>query len=215
MIRVLRTPIHRQTLPRNARRPARRQGCAKSRSERESATMRYSDFYSDDDPSPLASPRRSAINPGLYLSHFPGISRLDLRIESASTQLMGVDHGGTFLYWSVEYHDANTNKGTLFGNATGRDGRSYQGWSTYHLSGETSIQLSYRDVKASSSFLPGGGTQSDASTHLLWKVHRNLQLDAFVQYERWLIPALKATAEHNVTGQVQLTFNPKWRIHAD
>src|SRR6185503_6192207 len=40
MIRVLRTPIHRQTLPRNARRPARRQGCAKSRSERESATMR-------------------------------------------------------------------------------------------------------------------------------------------------------------------------------
>jgi membrane-associated phospholipid phosphatase len=176
----------------------------------------YSDFYSDDDPSPLASPRRSAMNPGLYLSHFPGISRLDLRIESASTQLMGaVDHGGTFLYFSTEYHDANTNKGILFGNATGRDGRSYQGWSTYHLSAGTSIQLSYREVKASSSFLPGGGTQSDAGTHLLWKVHRNLQVDAFVQYERWLIPALKPTAEHNVTGQLQLTFNPKWRIHAD
>lgn len=176
----------------------------------------YSDFYSDDDPSPLASPRRSAINPGLYLSHFPGISRLDLRIESASTQLMGaVDHGGTFLYYSVEYHDANTNKGVLFGNATGRDGRSYQGWSTYHLSGETSIQLSYRQVKASSSFLPGGGTQSDASTHLLWKVHPNVQVDAFVQYERWLIPALKATAEHNVTGQLQLTYTPKWRVHSD
>jgi len=175
----------------------------------------YSDSYSDDDPSPLASPRRSAMNPGLYLSHFPGISRLDLRIESASTQLMGVDHGGTFLYYSVEYHDANTNKGVLFGNATGRDGRSYQGWSTYHLSAETSIQLSYRDVKASSSFLPGGGTQSDASTHLLWRVHGNLQVDAFVQYERWLIPALKPTAEHNVTGQLQLTFTPNWRIHAD
>jgi hypothetical protein len=163
----------------------------------------------------LASPRRSAINPGLYLSHFPGISRLDLRVESASTQLMGVDHGGTFLYYSVEYHDANTNKGVLFGNATGRDARSYQGWSTYHLSGATSIQLSYREVKASSLFLPGGGTQSDASTHLLWKVRQNLQVDAFVQYERWLIPALKATAEHNVTGQLQLTFNPKWRIHSD
>ena len=176
----------------------------------------YSDFYSDDDPSPLASPRRSAINPGLYLSHFPGITRLDLRIESASTQLMGaVDHGGTFLYYSLEYHDSNTSKGVLFGNATGRDGRSYQGWSTYHLSAETSIQLSYRDVKASSLFLPGGGTQSDASTHLLWKVHRNLQVDAFVQYERWLIPALNPTAEHNVTGQLQLMFIPKWRIHGD
>ena len=175
----------------------------------------YSDFYSDDDPSPLASPRRSAISPGLYLSHFPGLSRLDLRVESASTQLMGADHGGTFLYFSTEYHDANTNKGFLFGNATGRDGRSYQGWSTYHLSGETSIQLSYREVKASSSFLPGGGTQSDASTHLLWKVRPELHLDAFVQYERWLIPALKPTAEHNVTGQLQITFTPKWRIHAD
>jgi membrane-associated phospholipid phosphatase len=175
----------------------------------------YSDFYSDDDPSPLASPRRSAINPGLYLSHFPGLSRLDLRVESASTQLMGVDHGGTFLYYSVEYHDSNTNKGVLFGNATGRDGRSYQGWSTYHLSAGTSIELSYREVKASSLFLPGGGTQSDASTHLLWRIRRDLQVDAFVQFERWLIPALKPTAEQNVTGQLQLTFNPKWRIHAD
>jgi membrane-associated phospholipid phosphatase len=175
----------------------------------------YSDFYSDDDPSPLASPRRSAMNPGLYLSHFPGISRLDLRIESVSTQLMGVDHGGTFLYYSLEYHDSNTNKGLLFGNATGRDDRSYQGWSTYHLSPETSIQIGYREVKASSSFLPGGGTQSDASTHLLWRVRSNLHLDAFVQYERWLIPALKPTAEHNVTGQLQLTFTPNWRIHTD
>ena len=50
---------------------------------------------------------------------------------------------------------------------------------------------------------------------LLWNVHPDLLLDAFVQYERWLIPALKPTAEHNVTGQVQLTFTPKWRIHAD
>ena len=176
----------------------------------------YGDFYSDDDPSPLASPRRGAMSPGLYLSHFPGISRLDLRVESASTQLMGaVDHGGTFLYFSTEYHDANTNKGILFGNATGRDGRSYQAWSTYHLSAGTSIELSYREVKASSLFLPGGGTQSDASTHLLWRVRPNLHLDAFVQYERWLIPALKPTAENNVTGQMQLTFTPNWRIHAD
>ena len=176
----------------------------------------YGDFYSDDDPSPLASPRRGAMNPGLYLSHFPGMSRLDLRVESASTQLMGaVDHSGTFLYFSTEYHDSNTNKGSLFGNATGRDGRSYQGWSTYHLSAETSIELSYREVKASSLFLPGGGTQSDASTHLQWRVRHDLHLNAFLQYERWLIPALKPTAEHNVTGQMQLTFTPKWRIHAD
>ncbi|MGZ4840155.1 MAG: capsule assembly Wzi family protein [Candidatus Angelobacter sp.] len=103
----------------------------------------------------------------------------------------------------------------MFGNPTGRDGRSYQAWSTYHLSAETSIHIAYREVKASSLFLPGGGTQSNASTHLLWRVRPDLHLDAFVQYERWLIPTLRPAAERNVTGQLQLTFIPKWRLHAD
>jgi hypothetical protein len=175
----------------------------------------YSEFYSDDDPSPLASPRRSAMNPGIYLTHFPGIPKLDFRIEAASTQLLGVDHGGTFLYFSTEYHDSNLNKGFLFGNPTGRDGRSYLGWSTYHFSATTDLQLAYRDTKISSLFLPGGGTQSDASARFRWEASRKLDVNAFVQYERWLIPSLQPAAQQNVTGRLELTFHPKWQLHAN
>jgi Capsule assembly protein Wzi/PAP2 superfamily len=169
----------------------------------------YSDFYSDDDPSPLANPRRAAINPGLYLTHLPRIAKLDLRVETVSTQsLTAADRGGVFLYWNTNYHDSNTNKGYLFGNQTGRDGRTYQAWSTYHFSAATSLQLGYRDTRASNVFIPGGGTQSDASTRFQWQVHRQWSVNAFVQYERWLIPVLHPTAQRDVTTSLQLTFSP-------
>jgi hypothetical protein len=176
----------------------------------------YSDSYSDDDPSPLANPRRAAVNPGLYFSHLPALPKLDLRVEAVSTQsLTSLDRGGFFFYFNTQYHDANVNQGNLFGNPTGRDGRSYQAWSTYHFSAFTNLQFSFREVKASNVFLPGGGTQSDASTRFLWRVRPGWSVDAFVQYERWLIPALRSTVQQNVTGRVQLTFEPKWQIHSD
>jgi Capsule assembly protein Wzi len=173
----------------------------------------YLDSYSDDDPSPLASPRRAAINPGLYLSHFPAISKLDLRVEAVSTEsLTAVDRTGQFLYFNNQYHDANTNGGNLFGNPTGRDGRSYYGSSTYHFSAQSSLQFSYRDVKASTNFLPGGGTQNDGAARLIWQASPTVAIDTFVQVERWLIPALKPGVQHDVTGALQLTYTPHWRI---
>jgi len=177
----------------------------------------YSDMYSDDDPSPIANPRRAAVNPGLYLSHFPKISRLDLRVEASSTQLMtSVDRGPTFLYYNNQYRDANTNKGLLFGNQTGRDGRSYQGWTTYHFSPVTTLQFSYRQVKtANNSSIPGGGTQVDGFSRLVWQMRPNVSMDAFLQYERYLIPVVLPTAQHNVTGQIQLRYTPHLGVHAD
>lgn len=173
----------------------------------------YVDSYSDDDPSPLANPRRAAINPGLYLSHLPGVSRLDFRFEAVSTQsLTSVDRSGQFLYFNNQYHDANTNSGVLFGNQTGRDGRSYQGWTTYHFAPQTWLQLSYRDVKASSGFLPGGGTQNDASAAFVWQLRKALSVQASVNGERWLIPSLKPGTEHNVTGSIGLEYTPHWRV---
>jgi hypothetical protein len=180
--------------------------------------MIYSDMYSDDDPSPLANPRRAAVKPGFYVSHLPGFQKMDLRGETVSTQVLtSTDQGGSFLYWNFRYHDSNTNKGYLFGNQTGRDGRTYQVWSTYHFSAVTSLQFSYRDTKASAiqnpitgaMWLPGGGTQSDASGRFRWQVRRDWSVDAFVQYERWLIPVLQPTAQHDVTGSLQLTFRPR------
>lgn len=174
----------------------------------------YSDSYSDDDPSPLANPRRAAVNPGLFLSHFPKIAKLDLRVEAVSTQsLTSTDRGGQFLYWNFRYHDSNLNKGFIFGNPTGRDARTYQAWSTYHFSAQTSLQVAYRDMKIANGFLPGGGTQSDGSTRFVWQVRPQFSVDSTVQYERWMIPSLRSTVQHDVLGSVQITFYPKHQLH--
>lgn len=176
----------------------------------------YSDMYSDDDPSPLANPRRAAVNPGFYLSHLPALGKLDLRGEATSTQMLtSQDLGPNFLYFNNQYHDANTNKGFLFGSPTGRDARSYQGWSTCHFSATNKLVVSFRQLKASNAFFPGGGTQTDASIRFEWQLRHDWMANAFVQAERWLIPVLSPNSQKNVTGQLQLTYTPHWKIHSD
>src|SRR6185437_4762385 len=169
----------------------------------------YSDMYSDDDPSPLANLRRAAVNPGFYLSHLPKLAKLDFRGEVASTQMLtGNDLGPTFLYFNSQYHDANTNKGFLFGNSVGRDARSYQGWSTYHFSNASDLVLNFRQLKSSNQFLPGGGTQTDTSMRFRWRPIRTTEFDTLIQYERFLIPIVNTAAEHNLIAQIGITFSP-------
>jgi len=45
----------------------------------------YSDSLVHDDVSPISAPRRSAVNPGIYLTHFPGLPKLDFRAEAVYT----------------------------------------------------------------------------------------------------------------------------------
>lgn len=169
----------------------------------------YSDMYSDDDPSPLANPRRAAVNPGLYVSHLPGSQKIDLRFESTSTQVLtSQDLGPGFLYWNVQYHDSNTNKGFLLGSTTGRDGRGYQESASYHFSAARTLMFCFRQLKVSDSFLPGGGTQTDANVSLGWEVGSRLTIHAFVQHERWFMPTLNQSPQQNVTGQIQITMHP-------
>ena len=49
----------------------------------------YGDFFTDDDPSPLAAPRRSAIMPGIYLAKFPFLHKLDFRAEAPDDGAVG------------------------------------------------------------------------------------------------------------------------------
>ncbi|HYA96979.1 MAG TPA: capsule assembly Wzi family protein, partial [Methylomirabilota bacterium] len=178
----------------------------------------YSDAYSDDDPSPLANPRRAAVSPGIYLSHFPALSKLDFRFEAVSTQsLTATDRGGQFLYFNFRYHDSNTNKGLLFGDSVGRDARAYQGFTTYHFSPKATLELSYRQLKVGNAFFIScgpatfacGGTQSDAIAKFAWRVRPKLSVDTFLQYERWLLPALHSTAQSDTSGSIQLTYHLK------
>ncbi|MBV8208396.1 MAG: phosphatase PAP2 family protein [Acidobacteria bacterium] len=172
----------------------------------------YGEALAHDEPSPLSAPRRSAILPGIYVSHFPRISRLDFRAESGYTDIPPIrpsQNSGRFVYWELIYHDAYTNKGNLMGSWIGRQGKGTQAWSTYWLSPYSSIQLSWRNAKTSPQFVPGGTTQNDFSIAARLRVRKDLELWSSVQYERWDVPLLSSTRQSDIVTWVQLTFWPK------
>lgn len=185
----------------------------------------YSDSIAHDEPNPISAPRRAAIVPGIYLSHFPRLSNLDLRVESGYTDIGAVhlpfQQGGHFLYWEQIFHDAYTNQGNLMGSWIGRDGKGTQVWSNYWLGASSAIQLSYRHAELSPQFINGflggvsspsflgGGTQSDFSAGARLRVRKDVELLTNLQYERWNVPVLATGQKSDFLTSIQVTFWPK------
>jgi hypothetical protein len=167
----------------------------------------YSDSYSEDDPSPLAAPRRAAISPGIWLTKLPGVPNLDFRVDVASTMPFSGDYGGQYDYYNAQYRSGNTNYGVLLGNAVGRDGRSITGRATYWISPRKKLEASYRDQKTSCDFLPGGGTQSDAALKASTSFAQGWHATATFQYERFWLPVLGGP-QRNLSGSLELTWEP-------
>ena len=169
----------------------------------------YTDSLVHDDVNPVSAPRRSAINPGIYLTHFPGLPKLDFRAEAVYTDPPSIDSmDGRFIYWEVVYHDAYLNGRYLMGNWIGREGKGYQAWSTYHLSPKSSIQVAVRNGKIANDFIPGGSTQWDWNiSGILWP-RKDLEIRPFLQYETWLVPVLATGRQADFTSSVQLTWWP-------
>jgi Capsule assembly protein Wzi len=173
----------------------------------------YTDSIVHDDVSPLAAPRRAAVNPGLYLSHLPKLPHVDLRAEAVSTDPVASSQGGQFLYYEFEYPDGYTNKDNLLGSWMGREGKGGQAWLTDWLSPKEYIQLGYRNAKVSKTFIPGGTTQNDINIRAVLRLRENLELNAFGQAEFWKVPALASGQQHDFTGSFQLTYFPKLSWH--
>ncbi len=173
----------------------------------------YSDSIIHDDVSPVAAPRHAAINPGIYISHFPGARRLDFRAEAVSTDPPTTrSQGGGYIYFENQYRDVYTNKGYMFGNWIGREGKGYQGWLTYWLSPQERIQLSYRNAKSAKDFVPQGTTQNLIAANAIVRIKKDVELNALAQYERWNIPVLAPGRKSDFTTSVQLTWYPHVRV---
>lgn len=175
----------------------------------------YADAYSDDDPSPMAAPRRAAWNPGIYLARLPWLPHMDLRVEAASSQGLIKDFGNTHFFINNQYLDGNTNKGFLLGNAVGRDARAIEARSGYWFSARTRIEAGYRQNKIGTLFLPGGGTVTDGFVNGSYAIGRHLQAQTFVQYERFLIPSYLPGSRHNTSAWFELTWTPDIHLHRD
>ncbi len=173
----------------------------------------YSDSEVHDDVSPVDAPRRAAIRPGLYLSHVPGLSKLDVRAEAVSTDpSISNSHGGGFMYYEVIQRQGYTNNGCLIGDWIGREGKGGQGWITYHLSGNEWVQVGVRNQKVAKDFIPGGTTLNDINFQVVKRLREDLELNGQFTFEHWKAPIYLDGQQTVTSTTVQLTWFPKRRI---
>jgi capsule assembly protein Wzi len=170
----------------------------------------YCDSEVHDDVFPITAPRHAAVRPGLYLSHFPGAPKLDLRAEAVSTDPdSGLSNGGQDQYIEVVQRNGYTSNGLLMGDWIGRENKGGQAWLTYHLTPREWLQVSYRSDKAAKDFIPGGTTQTDFRFDVVKRLTPDVELKANVQYEQWLIPLYKPGRQSDTSTGVQLTWYPR------
>jgi hypothetical protein len=169
----------------------------------------YTDSLVHDDTSPISAPRRAGIRPGLYLSQFPKLHQLDLRVEAVSTDPpTSRSNGGQFLYWEQIQKQGYTNKGFIMGDWIGRESKGGQAWLTYHLSPREQIQLSYRNAKAAKDFIPGGTTQNDFQISATKRFHEHFEVKGAIQYEGWKAPVYEPHKQSDVSAGAQITWYP-------
>jgi hypothetical protein len=179
----------------------------------------YTDMEAHDAPSPIAKPLHGTFRPGLYLSHVPGIPKLDLRVEAADTDSSVASTpsyfgsiGGSYQYWEILQKQGYTNQGQLFGDWMGREDKGGQGWITYHLSGNEWVQASVRTQKADKDFIPGGTTLNDFRVQAVKRIHKDLEVDGSFALEHWKAPVYLPGSQTVTTTTIQLTWFPERRI---
>jgi hypothetical protein len=172
----------------------------------------YYDSEVHDDVSPVDVPRRSSMRPGLYLSHFPGLPRLDLRVEGVNSDPPVTNsNGGRYMYYEFIEKEGYTNQGQLFGDWIGREDKGGQAWATWHLSGNEWIQASVRHQKAAKDFIPGGTTLNEFDVQAVKRMGREFELTGSFAAERWKAPSYLTGLQTNTVTTMQFTWLPQDR----
>ena len=85
------------------------------------------------------------------------------------------------------------------GDWIGREAKGGQAWLTYHLSGNEWVQFEYLNKKTPKDFIgsltpggPGGTTQNSYMVTVVKRLGQNIELNGWLQYERWKAPIYKA-----------------------
>jgi hypothetical protein len=176
---------------------------------RDYATL-YVDSEAHDDVTPPSAPRRAAYRPGIVITKFPKLPRLEFRAEAADTDpptLRSI--GGHFNYFEGVQVQGYTNKGFIFGDWIGREAKGGQVWLTYHLSGDEWVQLEYLSKKNPKDFIPGGTTQNQLKVTAEKRFRKDIEVNAWLQWEGWKAPIYMTGAQNDVTVAGQVTFWPK------
>jgi hypothetical protein len=173
----------------------------------------YTDSEAHDAPSPIAKPYHGCFRPGLYLSHVPGMPKLDARFEAVDTDSSYPSSiGGRYQYWEVIQVQGYTNNGQIFGDWVGREDKGGQAWITYHLSGNEWVQLGLRNQKAAKDFIPGGTTLNDVDFQVVKRVGKDLEIKGDFTYERYKAPVYLPGEQTVTATSIQFTWFPTRRV---
>jgi hypothetical protein len=172
----------------------------------------YGEVYADDDFIPWQNPAKNAYRPGIYITRFPGIPKLDFHMEAASTESpgffnFGSTNHGNLNYWNGTYRDGYTVNGNLIGNSVGRMGRTIQSWFTYWISPQNSLQFTYKHNSVSPDFIPGGGVWQDYAVKSESCLRSGLYVKSQLQYEHIShYPLLFSGPQKNFAAVVEFGF---------
>jgi hypothetical protein len=178
----------------------------------------YTDGEVHDDVSPIDAPRRASWRPGLYLSHVPGMPRLDARVEAAYTDPpVSTSNTGRFMYWEGIQRQGYTNNGQIFGDWVGREGKGGQAWITYHLSGNEWVQLIWRNHKVAKDFARAGNieygtTLNDIGFQAVKRIGKDFEVNGSFTYERYKAPMYLPGEQTVTVTNIQLTWFPSRKI---
>jgi membrane-associated phospholipid phosphatase len=171
----------------------------------------YGELYARDNLQPLQDPTWMAFRPGIYITHFPKLSKLDLHLEAASTESPGRNGDEGFLnYYDSQYTEGWTNDGNLIGDTVGRMGETYQAWLNYWISPRNTVQLTYRNNRVDAAFVPGGGAWQDYGIQNEFHLHSGFYLKSELQYENISrYPILFKGPQANVAAILEVGFMPE------
>lgn len=170
----------------------------------------YADSYAEDEISPLAFPRRSAFNLGLFAPRMPFADRLSVRAEGFYTDLPGL-RGLGFFYFNFHYLGGYTNRENLIGHWVGRQGSGVRVDAVYRLQGKQQVELSFRNSDVSPGFVPGGGSARDITARVRLEPRPGLEARLSVQQEKWFVPLLDPRRRNNLVFTVDVRLKPRLR----
>lgn len=166
----------------------------------------YGETLSEDEPSPIPYMRRNASQGGLYLVKFPGVSRLDLRLEGGYTNPPAFC--GICMYYNGQYNSGYNNDGRLIGTWIGRAAQGEQIRANYWVSPRKKIGVELRHRKLDPGYVPQGGTQNDVAVNTDILLGSGFRFTGSVQYERWQIPLLATARQNDFAASFQFGFWP-------
>jgi hypothetical protein len=150
--------------------------------------------------------RRNASQGGLYLAKFPGVPKLDLRLEGGYTN--PVAFCGICIYTNAQYNSGYNNDGRLIGTWIGRSAQGEQIRANYWLGARKKIGVELRHRTLDPGYLPQGGNQNDVAVNADIFAGPGFRFTGNVQYERWLIPLLATNRQSDVAASFEFSFWP-------